>query len=67
MQASDAPTAHTEGGLDVLFFCNPLLDISVDDHDGAILQKYALQAGQACLAGDHHMPLFEEAFNKEGR
>lgn len=67
MQASDATTAHTDGGLDVLFFCNPLLDISVDDNDGAILQKYALQAGHACLASDQHMPLFEEAFTKEGR
>jgi len=69
MQASDAPEleAHTERGLDVLFFCNPLLDISIDDHDASILQKYTLQAGQACLAADHHMPLFEEAFTKEGR
>jgi adenosine kinase len=32
-----AASAHTTGGIDVLFFCNPLLDISVEDHDAAIL------------------------------
>lgn len=72
MQASgsDAPkdhSPHSPHGLDVLFFCNPLLDISIDDHDKSILEKYSLQVGQACLAEDKHMTLFEEAFQKEGR
>ena len=60
-------TSHTNGGLDIVFFCNPLLDISVDDHDGSLSEKYKLQHGQACLAGEEHMPLFEEIFHREGR
>lgn len=60
-------TSHSAGGIDVLFFCNPLLDISVEDVDAEILARYKLQAGQAVLAGDDHMPLFDEIFNKDGR
>lgn len=60
-------TSHAAGGLDILMFCNPLLDISVDDTDGSLHSKYKLIDGQACLAGDEHMTLFEEIFHREGR
>ena len=51
MEATDA-TSHTAGGMDVLFFCNPLLDISIDDPDASYLTKYKLFAGHACIAND---------------
>lgn len=66
MEAADA-TSHTAGGIDVLFFCNPLLDISIDDPEAAYLNKYKLFAGHACLANDDQKPMFEEIFHKEGR
>lgn len=39
---------------------NPLLDISLELKDDAILTKYELQHGQACLADAKHQPLFAE-------
>jgi hypothetical protein len=61
-------TSHTEGGLDLLFFCNPLLDISIEDsHDGQLLTKYNLTAGQACLAAPEQHPIYEEIFSTDGR
>jgi adenosine kinase len=46
---------------------NPLLDISIELHDNAILDKYELQAGHASLAGDKQMPIYDELWNMEGR
>jgi adenosine kinase len=67
MQALDQ-TSHSEGGIDVLFFCNPLLDISIEDsEDGALLKKYNLTAGQAVLATPEQHPIYDEIFNMDGR
>ena len=38
---------------------NPLLDISANA-DGALLSKYGLEANNAILAEEKHMPLYEE-------
>jgi adenosine kinase len=42
---------------------NPLLDISLELQDDAILKKYNLTHGQACLADDSHQPLFAELWS----
>jgi adenosine kinase len=65
MQAN--ATTQDDSKIDVLFFCNPLLDISIDDEDASVLGKYKLQAGHAVLASDEQMPLFDEAYKREGR
>lgn len=39
---------------------NPLLDISVNDNDCALLNKYDLQEANAILAEEKHKPMFEE-------
>jgi adenosine kinase len=45
---------------------NPLLDISVELQNEELLEKYGLQHGQACLAEDKHLPLYEEIWRYEG-
>eukprot|EP01061_Rhynchopus_euleeides_P036864 TRINITY_DN622_c0_g1_i1.p2 TRINITY_DN622_c0_g1~~TRINITY_DN622_c0_g1_i1.p2 ORF type:complete len:333 (+),score=170.20 TRINITY_DN622_c0_g1_i1:70-1068(+) len=47
-------------------FCmgNPLLDISANG-DEALLKKYEIQAGNAVLAEEKHMPLYDELAAKE--
>ena len=42
---------------------NPLLDITVCG-DTTFLQKYDLQANNAIIAGDEHMPMFDEMMRK---
>lgn len=46
---------------------NPLMDITVQDTDNAIHEKYGLQAGMASLADEKTMPIHDELFAKEGR
>ena len=45
---------------------NPLLDISVETPTDEMLKKYELIAGQAILAGEKQMPIYEELWNMEG-
>lgn len=49
-----------EGKKQIFLIGNPLLDISVELKDNAILDKYGLQHGQASLAEEKHMPLYDE-------
>jgi len=44
---------------------NPLLDIS-DEVDDAMLKKYGLEPGNAILAEDKHLPLYEELSKRPG-
>ncbi len=39
---------------------NPLLDISLEIPDDTLLKKYGIAYGQACLAEEKHMPLYDE-------
>jgi len=46
---------------------NPLLDISIELKDKALLDKYELQAGHASLAGEKQLPIYDELWNMPGR
>jgi adenosine kinase len=46
---------------------NPLLDIQLEIETDALLTKYGLQHGQACLADASHQPLFAELWANEGK
>jgi adenosine kinase len=45
---------------------NPILDFSNTFDDDAILKKYELAHGQACLAEPKHVPLYTELFAMAG-
>ncbi len=44
---------------------NPLLDVSVELADASLLEKYELAHGQACLAEEKHIPLYDEIWRYE--
>jgi hypothetical protein len=39
---------------------NPLLDISAELESDELWARYELQHGQACLAAEKHLPLYDE-------
>lgn len=53
--------------LDLLYVGNPLLDISVNVNDDALLKKYNLELNQAVLANEQQMPIYSELWNMDGR
>jgi len=46
---------------------NPLLDISAEFKDNAILDKYKLEPGMASLASPEQIPIYDELWHTEGR
>lgn len=56
-----------EGKDKIFFIGNPLLDISIELSDKSLLEKYKLEMGQACLATDEQLPIYDEIWNMEGR
>jgi hypothetical protein len=51
----------------IFYIGNPLLDISCDLKDSALIEKYGLSKGQASLATPEVMPLYDELWNMDGR
>ena len=45
---------------------NPLLDISVEVKEDAIIKKYELIPGGVLLASEKQMPMYEELWGMEG-
>jgi adenosine kinase len=57
--SSTTSSAPSEGPL-LVGMCNPLLDISVEVSDTALLSKYGLRLNDAVLADASHLPLFAD-------
>lgn len=51
----------------IFYIGNPLLDISVEVNDNAVLEKYGIQSAMASLATPEQLPLYDELWNMEGR
>ena len=45
---------------------NPLLDLSNEFSNDDILKKYKLEHGQASLAGEEQIPLYDELWKMDG-
>jgi len=57
---------NAAGECDIFVIGNPLLDISGYYTDDAVLTKYKLEKGLACLATEEQMPIYDEVFKSEG-
>ena len=53
---------NTSEQIDALFFCNPILDITQDDQESVLLNKYNLTIGMATLATPEQIPIINEIF-----
>lgn len=51
----------------IFFIGNPLLDISIETPDDALIKKYGLTCGLACLATPEQMPIYDEIWGMEGK
>ena len=54
--------ANATEQIDAVFLGNPILDITQDDQDKALLTKYKLEIGMATLATIEQLPLIDEVF-----
>lgn len=54
---------NTSGPIDAIFFCNPILDITQEDQESTLLNKYNLKIGMATLAEPDQLPLIAEIFS----
>lgn len=41
-----------QASIDMVMFGNPVFDISVDDPERAVMGRYSLELGMACLANE---------------
>lgn len=53
--------------IDMIYFGNPVFDISVDDHERVVLGKYGLELGMAALAKPEQMPIYDELWAREDK
>ena len=51
----------------IVMIGNPIMDISIEDQDRTYLDKYKLELGQASLATEEQLPIYDELYNLEGR
>ena len=53
--------------LDMVYFGNPVFDITVNDPERVIMNKYSLELGLACLASPEQMPIYDEVWAREDK
>ena len=54
--------ANATEQIDAVFLGNPILDITQDDQEKVLLNKYSLSIGMATLATPEQLPLIDEGF-----
>ena len=53
--------------IDTIYFGNPIQDITVQDDERVLLNKYSLELGMASLASPEQIPIYAEMAATEGR
>lgn len=53
--------------IDTVYFGNPIFDITVDDADRSVMNKYSLELGMASLATPEQMPIYDELWAREDK
>ena len=53
--------------IDIIYFGNPIFDITIQDDERDVLNRYNLQTGLACLASPEQMPIYAEAWAREDK
>ena len=56
-----------QNNYDVVYLGNPVFDISVNDEERAVMTKYGLELGMACLATPEQKPIYEELYAREDK
>ena len=53
--------------LDMVYFGNPVFDITVSDPERDVMGRYSLELGMACLATPEQMPIYDELWAREDK
>jgi len=59
--------AQADNQIDMVYFGNPIYDITVTDNDRVVLNKYSLELGMAALASPETMPIYAELSAREDK
>ena len=59
--------AENAESIDIIYFGNPVFDISVNDPDRDVMGRYSLELGMACLASPEQIPIYQELWNREDK
>ena len=51
----------------MIYFGNPVYDISVNDGEREVMNRYGLQLGMASLATPEQIPIYSELWNREDK
>ena len=53
--------------IDMVYFGNPVFDITVDDPERTVMNKFSLELGMASLATPEQMPIYTELWAREDK
>ena len=56
-----------ENSIDVAYFGNPVFDITIQDDEKTVINKYGLELGMACLATPEQKPIYVESYAREDK
>ena len=58
-----------QGGdnIDMVYFGNPIFDMSINDTDRAVMGRYSLELGMVTLATPEQMPIYDEIWAREDK
>ena len=59
--------AQAGNTLDMVYFGNPIFDISVDDNEREVVNRYGFEMGLACLASPEQMPIYDELYARSDK
>ena len=52
---------------DIVYFGNPIFDITINDPQREVCNQYGLEMATACLASPEQMPIFQQLWNREDK
>lgn len=53
--------------IDMIYFGNPVFDITCTDDDRSVMTKYSLELGMASLVTPEQMPIYDEIYAREDK
>ena len=53
--------------IDIVYLGNPIVDVSAEDPNKTLMEKYKLEIGMATLATPEQIPIIKEIWGMEGR
>ena len=59
--------AQAPDAIDMVYFGNPIFDMSVNDTERTVMSRYSLELGMVTLATPEQMPIYDEIWSREDK